>query len=46
MPKNVTQGGKFISFINSKTEKILSEKEVEKIVSMIEDGQLSKTRKI
>ena len=45
MPKNVTQGGRFISFINSKTEKILSEKEVEKIVSMIEDGQLSKTRK-
>ena len=45
MPKNVTQGGRFISFINSKTNKILSESEVHKIVSMIESGQLSKTRK-
>ena len=45
MPKNVTQGGRFISFITSKTNKILSEKEVQKIISMIENGQLSKTRK-
>jgi len=45
MPKNVTHGGKFISYIKSKTNKILSLNEVHKIVSMIEDGQLSKTRK-
>lgn len=45
MPKNVTKGGEFISFINSKTDKILSENEVHKIVSMIKNGQLSKTRK-
>jgi predicted RNA-binding Zn-ribbon protein involved in translation (DUF1610 family) len=45
MPKNVTHGGKFISFIKSQTNKLLSEKEVQKIVSLIENGQLSKTRK-
>ncbi len=45
MPKNVTKGGEFISFINSKTDKIFSEKEVHKIISMIENGQLLKTRK-
>ena len=45
MPKTVTQGGGFISFINSKTNKILSQSEVHKIVSMIENGQLSKSRK-
>jgi predicted RNA-binding Zn-ribbon protein involved in translation (DUF1610 family) len=45
MPNNVTQGGRFISFINSKTNKVFTKKEVDKIVSMIENGQLSKTRK-
>ena len=45
MPENVTHGGKFISFIKSKRDKTLSENEVQKIVSMIENGQLSKTRK-
>ena len=45
MPENVTYTGGFINFINSKTKKIFSEKEVEKIISMIENGQLSKTRK-
>ena len=45
MPSNVTHGGRFISFINSKTNKVFTEKEVGKIVSMIENGQLSKTRK-
>ena len=45
MPENVTYAGKFISFIKSKKEKLFSEKEVESIVSMIENGQLSKTRK-
>jgi len=46
MPENVTYTGGFISFINSKTKKLFSEKEVEKIISMIENGQLSKTRKM
>jgi len=45
MPENVTYSGKFISFIKSKKEKLFSEKEVRTIVSMIENGQLSKTRK-
>jgi len=45
MPNNVTHGGRFISFINSKTNKVFTKKEVDKIVSMIENGQLSKTRK-
>lgn len=45
MPKNVTHGGKFISFIKSQTNKLLSEKEVQKIISLIENGQLSKIRK-
>lgn len=44
MPDNITYSGGFISFINSKTKKLFSEKEVEKIISMIEHGQLSKTR--
>ena len=45
MPKNITHGGEFISYINSKTNKILSLGEVYQIVSMIENGQLLKTRK-
>jgi len=45
MPKNVTQGGQFISFINSKTNKLFTKKEVNKIISMIDNGQLSKTIK-
>ena len=45
MPKNVTYAGGLIHFIESKTEKILSQKEVEKIISMIESGRLSKTFK-
>ena len=45
MPKNVTYAGGFIRFINSKTEKLLSEKEVETVISMIEAGRLSKTFK-
>jgi predicted RNA-binding Zn-ribbon protein involved in translation (DUF1610 family) len=45
MPENVTYSGKFISLIKSKKEKLFSEKEVRRIVSMIENGQLSKTRK-
>lgn len=46
MPENVTHGGKFISFIKSKKENLFSEKEVKTIASMIENRQLSKTRKI
>lgn len=45
MPANVTHGGRFISFIKSKRNKVFSENEVQKIVLMIENGQLSKTRK-
>ena len=46
MPKNVTQGGRFIGFINSKTNKVLSKNKVHEIISMIGNGQLSKTRKM
>lgn len=45
MPENITYTGGFISFIKAKTKKLFSEREVEKIISMIESGQLSKTRK-
>ena len=45
MPKNVTYAGGLIDYIKSKTEKVLSQKEVEKIISMIGSGRLSKTLK-
>ena len=45
MPKNVTKDGAFITYIKSKTEKILSKEEVKNIVSMIEAGRLSRTLK-
>ena len=45
MPKNVTYAGGLINYIKSKTEKILSLNEVEKITSMIESGRLSRTLK-
>jgi len=45
MPKNVTYAGGFISFIKSKTEKILSEKELDTVISKIESGRLSKSIK-
>ena len=46
MPKNVTYAGGLINYIKSKTEKILSQEKVEKIISMIKSGRLSKTFKI
>lgn len=45
MPENVTYAGGFVGYIKSKTEKIISQEEVEKIVSMIESGRLSRTLK-
>ncbi|MCK5538458.1 MAG: NERD domain-containing protein [Bacteroidales bacterium] len=45
MPDNVTYSGGFIKYINSKTDKIISQEEVKKIVSMIESGRLSRTLK-
>jgi len=45
MPVNVTYEGGFITYIKSKTEKIIPKKEVEKIISMIEEGRLSKSLK-
>ncbi len=38
MPKNVTYLGGFINFINSKTNKLFSKKEVEIFISMIKNG--------
>ncbi|WP_310441405.1 NERD domain-containing protein [Sulfurimonas sp.] len=45
MPENVTYEGGFIRYIKSKTNKIISQEEVEKIVSMIESGRLSQSFK-
>lgn len=45
MPENVTYAGGFIAYIKSKTEKILTANDVERVVSMIESGKLSKTLK-
>jgi len=45
MPDNVTYSGGFIRYIKSKTDKIISQEEVKKIVSMIESGRLSRTLK-
>ena len=45
MPDNVTYSGGFIRYIKSKTDKIISQEEVKKIVSMIESGRLSRTMK-
>ena len=45
MPDNVIYSGGFIRYIKSKTDKIISQEEVNKIVSMIESGRLSRTLK-
>ena len=45
MPVNVTYAGGFIKFINSKTKKLLSEKEVININSLIAEKRLSNTFK-
>lgn len=45
MPENVTYAGGLIRYIKSKINKVLSQKEVEKIISMIESGRLSRTLK-
>ena len=45
MPENVTYAGGFIGYIESKTDKIISQNEVNKIVSEIESGRLSRTLK-
>lgn len=45
MPDNVIYSGGFIRYIKSKTDKIISQEEVKKIVSMIESGRLSRTLK-
>lgn len=45
MPENVTYAGGLIDYIKSKTEKVLSQNEVGKIISMIESGRLSRTLK-
>jgi len=45
MPENVTYPSGLIRFIKSKTTQTLSKKDVEKIISMIESGRLSKTLK-
>jgi predicted RNA-binding Zn-ribbon protein involved in translation (DUF1610 family) len=45
MPENVTYAGGFIGYIKSKTDKIISQDEVSKIVSAIESGRLSRTLK-
>jgi len=44
MPPNVTYGGAFVSYIESKTQKILSKEEVESIIATIENGQLTQSR--
>lgn len=41
MPKNVTYAGGLFSFINSKTQTLLSNKEIENIILMIKNGRLS-----
>lgn len=45
MPANVTYAGGFIEYIKSKTEKIILQDEVNKILSAIESGRLSRTLK-
>lgn len=40
MPENVTAGGSYIRYIKSKTERLLSEEEVVRIVKQIESGRL------
>ena len=45
MPENVIYGGRFIQFIESKTEKLLSPKRVIEITQAIEANRLSRTLK-
>jgi len=45
MPENVTYAGDFIGYIKSKTDKIIPHSEVNKIISAIESGRLSRTLK-
>ncbi|MEA1973646.1 MAG: topoisomerase DNA-binding C4 zinc finger domain-containing protein, partial [Candidatus Cloacimonadota bacterium] len=45
MPENVTHAGELFSFINSKTEVLLSNEEVENIIQTIKNGRLSKSFK-
>ena len=45
MPENVTHGGGYIRFIKSKTQLVLSNAEVDKIVSTIEAGKLTPSLK-
>lgn len=41
MPENVTYGGGYIRFIKSKTQPVLNESEVSKVISKIEVGRLT-----
>jgi len=43
MPDNVTYGGGYIRFIKSRKDEVLSETEVQDIVSKIENGRLAAT---
>ena len=45
MPINVTYPSGLIHFIESKTHKVLSQNEVERVISMIKSGKLSKSFK-
>lgn len=45
MPENVTYGGGFISFIKSKTTKVLTPQEVRRIARKIEQGRLTRSIK-
>ena len=45
MPENVTNGGKYITYIKSKTEVLLSESEVQNIIQQIADGRLKPSMK-
>lgn len=45
MPENVTYAGGFIRYIESKTDKIITQNEVNQIISAIESGRLSQTLK-
>lgn len=40
MPKNVTYGGGYISYIKSKTQVLLSEEEVQQVIGQIADHRL------
>lgn len=45
MPENVTQGSRYIKFIKSKTDTVLSENQVQEIVEKITSGRLERSFK-